>query len=258
MKTTVMVDIIRAMRSPAKRSRMIAPGSTDSPAEETAWITRQASRAVKSRTSAQAKLNNVVEIIGEGLDSEVCSIYLLREGMLELFATRGLNQSAVHVTRMAVGEGLTGTIAENIAYGRIDSYTQEEVEDAARRANIHDFILTLEDGYDTYVGERGIKLSGGQKQRISIARMFMKNPPILIFDEATSALDTKSEKVVQASMEELSKDRTTFIIAHRLSTVRNAKRILVLTENGIEESGAHQELMARGGAYAELYQAFLE
>ncbi len=152
----------------------------------------------------------------------------------------------------------SGTIAENIAYGRIDSYTQEEVEDAARRANIHDFILTLEDGYDTYVGERGIKLSGGQKQRISIARMFMKNPPILIFDEATSALDTKSEKVVQASMEELSKDRTTFIIAHRLSTIRNAERILVLTEKGIEESGTHQELIARGGAYAELYQAFLE
>lgn len=152
----------------------------------------------------------------------------------------------------------SGTIAENIAYGRIGDYTMEDVREAARLAFIDDFIMTLEDGYDTYVGERGIKLSGGQKQRIAIARIFLKNPPILIFDEATSALDTKSEKIVQKSMEILCKDRTTFIIAHRLSTVRGAGRILVLTDDGIVESGTHDELMALGGTYTSLYQAFTE
>ena len=152
----------------------------------------------------------------------------------------------------------SGTIAENIAYGRIADYTMEDVREAARLAFIDDFIMTLEDGYDTYVGERGIKLSGGQKQRIAIARIFLKNPPILIFDEATSALDTKSEKIVQKSMEILCKDRTTFIIAHRLSTIRGAGRILVLTDDGIVESGTHDELMALGGTYTSLYQAFTE
>ena len=152
----------------------------------------------------------------------------------------------------------SGTIAENIAYGKIADYTMEDVREAARLAFIDDFIMTLEDGYDTYVGERGIKLSGGQKQRIAIARIFLKNPPILIFDEATSALDTKSEKIVQKSMEILCKDRTTFIIAHRLSTVRGAGRILVLTDDGIVESGTHDELMALGGTYTGLYQAFTE
>lgn len=152
----------------------------------------------------------------------------------------------------------SGTIAENIAYGRIEDYRIEDVMEAAKMAFIHDFILSLEDGYDTYVGERGIKLSGGQKQRISIARIFLKNPPILIFDEATSALDTKSEKIVQASMATLCKNRTTFIIAHRLSTIRSAGRILVLTDQGIVEEGSHEELMARGGTYAGLYQAFIE
>lgn len=152
----------------------------------------------------------------------------------------------------------SGTVGDNIAYGRIGDCTMEEVEAAARLAHIHDFILTLPDGYDTQVGERGIKLSGGQKQRISIARVFLKNPPILIFDEATSALDTKSERVIQESMAELSKGRTTFIIAHRLSTIRGAGRILVLTDEGIVESGRHEELMALGGVYASLYQAFLD
>ncbi len=152
----------------------------------------------------------------------------------------------------------SGTIAENIAYGRIADYTMEDVREAAKFAFIDDFIMSLEDGYDTYVGERGIKLSGGQKQRIAIARIFLKNPPILIFDEATSALDTKSEKIVQKSMEILCKDRTTFIIAHRLSTVRGASRILVLTDEGIVESGTHDELMALGGTYTGLYQAFTD
>ena len=124
-----------------------------------------------------------------------------------------------------------GTIIDNIRYGRPDA-TDEEVIRAAKAANAHEFIMELADGYDTDIGQRGVKLSGGQKQRLSIARVFLKNPPILIFDEATSALDNESEKVVQKSLELLAKDRTTFVIAHRLSTIRNAKRILVLTENG--------------------------
>ncbi len=152
----------------------------------------------------------------------------------------------------------SGTIAENIAYGRISDYSMNDVIAAAKLAFIDDFIMTLEEGYYTYVGERGIKLSGGQKQRIAIARIFLKNPPILIFDEATSALDTKSEKIVQKSMEILCKNRTTFIIAHRLSTVRGAGRILVLTDDGIAESGTHEELMALGGTYTGLYDAFTE
>ena len=145
-----------------------------------------------------------------------------------------------------------GTIMENIRYGKPDA-TDEEVILAAKRANAHEFIMSFPDGYDTDIGQRGVKLSGGQKQRLSIARVFLKNPPILIFDEATSALDNESEKVVQQSMEELTKNRTTFVIAHRLSTIRNAERILVLTENGIEEEGTHEELMAKKGAYEALY-----
>ena len=146
-----------------------------------------------------------------------------------------------------------GTILENIRYGKPDA-TDEEVVLAAKRANAHDFIMSFPNGYNTDIGQRGVKLSGGQKQRLSIARVFLKNPPILIFDEATSALDNESEQVVQQSMEELAKNRTTFVIAHRLSTIRNAKRILVLTENGIEEEGTHEELLSENGAYAALYQ----
>jgi len=147
-----------------------------------------------------------------------------------------------------------GTVMENIRYGKPDA-TDEEVVAAARAANAHEFIMNLADGYNTDIGQRGVKLSGGQKQRLSIARVFLKNPPILIFDEATSALDNESERVVQESMEELAKNRTTFVIAHRLSTIRNARRILVLTENGIAEEGTHQELLELGGVYAQLYEA---
>ena len=146
-----------------------------------------------------------------------------------------------------------GTILENIRYGKPDA-TDEEVVLAAKRANAHEFIMSFPNGYNTDIGQRGVKLSGGQKQRLSIARVFLKNPPILIFDEATSALDNESERVVQESMEELAKNRTTFVIAHRLSTIRNAERILVLTENGIEEEGTHEELMKKDGAYKALYQ----
>lgn len=146
-----------------------------------------------------------------------------------------------------------GTILENIQYGRPDA-TREEVIEAAKRANAHDFIMSFPEGYDTDIGQRGVKLSGGQKQRLSIARVFLKNPPILIFDEATSALDNESEKVVQDSLETLAKNRTTFVIAHRLSTIRNAEKILVLTENGIAESGSHRELIEKGGIYKKLYE----
>lgn len=145
-----------------------------------------------------------------------------------------------------------GTIMENIRYGKPDA-TDEEIFEAAKRANAHEFIMSLPKGYETDIGQRGIKLSGGQKQRISIARVFLKNPPILIFDEATSALDNESEKVVQESLEKLAADRTTFVIAHRLSTIRNAERILVLTEDGIAESGTHTQLMEQQGVYYNLY-----
>lgn len=146
-----------------------------------------------------------------------------------------------------------GTVLDNIRYGRPDA-TEEQVIEAAKNANAHEFIQELPDGYHTYIGQRGIKLSGGQKQRLSIARVFLKNPPILIFDEATSSLDNESEKVVQDSLEKLAKNRTTFVIAHRLTTIKNAKRILVLTEDGIKESGSHEELLQKNGIYAGLYR----
>ena len=146
------------------------------------------------------------------------------------------------------------TIAENIAYGR-ENATKEEIEEAARLAAADDFIRQLPNGYETKVGERGVKLSGGQKQRIAIARVFLKNPPVVIFDEATSALDTQTEKKVQKTLDELAKNRTTIIIAHRLSTVRNADVIYVLDHGRLIERGSHDELMARHGKYFALYEA---
>ncbi len=145
-----------------------------------------------------------------------------------------------------------GTVFDNIRYGKPDA-TREEVIAAAKNANAHEFILSLPNGYETDIGQCGIKLSGGQKQRLSIARVFLKNPPILIFDEATSALDNESEKVVQESLEKLARNRTTFVIAHRLTTIQNAKRILVLSERGIEEEGSHEQLLKQGGVYEKLY-----
>jgi ATP-binding cassette, subfamily B, bacterial len=150
-----------------------------------------------------------------------------------------------------------GSIKENIGYGKIDA-TDEEIIEAAKKANIHDFIMSLDEGYDAYVGERGVKLSGGQKQRISIARVFLKNPPILILDEATSALDNESERFIQNSLEKLSKNRTTIVIAHRLSTIRNSDEIIVINDEGIQERGSHKELLQKDGIYSYYYNMQFE
>ncbi|MEN2766823.1 ABC transporter ATP-binding protein [Ornithinibacillus xuwenensis] len=151
----------------------------------------------------------------------------------------------------------TGTLRENIAYGKLNA-TEEEIREAARRAHLEEFIHELPDGYDTQVGERGLKLSGGQKQRIAIARMFLKNPPILILDEATSALDTETEMIIQQALNDLAKDRTTLVIAHRLATIRNADRIMVVTKKGIEEEGSHEELLKREGVFANLHKVQMQ
>ena len=149
----------------------------------------------------------------------------------------------------------TGTIFDNIAYGKLGA-SREEVYEAAKKANIHDYIMSLPEGYDTFVGERGIKLSGGQKQRISIARVFLKNPPILILDEATSALDNVTENYIQDSLDELCKNRTTIVVAHRLSTIKNADEIIVMDRDGIQERGTHTQLLEKdNGIYRELYEA---
>lgn len=180
------------------------------------------------------------KILIDGKDIRDVTISSLRENI-------GVVQQDVYL--------FSGTVYENILYGRPDA-TEEEVIEAAKAAGAHEFIEELKDGYNSYVGERGLKLSGGQKQRISIARMFLKNPSIIILDEATSALDNESELIVQKSLEKLAKGRTAFIIAHRLTTIKNADRILFLTEDGIEEEGTHQELIEKNGKYAKLYSLY--
>ncbi len=181
-------------------------------------------------------------ILLDGIDTKTVTLHSLR------------NQIGVVAQDVYL---FSGTIRENLIYGKSDA-TEEEIVEAAKLAGAHAFISALPEGYDTYVGERGVKLSGGQKQRISIARVFLKNPPLLILDEATSALDNESERLVQQSLERLTQGRTTFTIAHRLTTIRNADRILVLTEHGIEESGSHAQLMAQNGIYADLYKLYTE
>src|SRR5699024_2847827 len=151
----------------------------------------------------------------------------------------------------------TGTLRENIAYGKLDA-TDEEVEEAAKLAHMEDFITELPDGYDTQVGERGLKLSGGQKQRIAIARMFLKNPSILILDEATSALDTETEAIIQDTLMKLTKDRNTCVINHRVATIKHADRIFVITKDGIAEKCSHNELIAKGGIFAHLHDVQLK
>lgn len=177
------------------------------------------------------------QILLDGTDIRVLRLACLRRNI-------GIVQQDVYL--------FAGTVADNISYGKAHA-SRAEITAAAQQANAHDFIMRLPQGYDTDIGQRGVKLSGGQKQRLSIARVFLKDPPIIIFDEATSALDNESERAVQESLERLTHNRTTIVIAHRLSTVRNAQRIVVLTEDGIDEQGTHDELIALGGVYANLY-----
>src|SRR5690625_3164211 len=151
----------------------------------------------------------------------------------------------------------TGTLRENIAYGKLNA-TDEEIEEAAKLAHMEDFIAELPDGYDTQVGERGLKLSGGQKQRIAIARMFLRNPSILILDEATSALDSETEAIIQDALMKLTTNRTTIVIAQRLATIRHADRIFVITKEGIDEQGTHEELISKGGLFAHLHDVHLK
>lgn len=213
--------------------------------------------------SLQIKAGEYVAIVGSSgvgkttLCSLIPRFYEANEGQI-LLDGKDIRRVRLRSLRRNVGVVqqdvylFAGTVADNIRYGKPDACRAEIIE-AAKQANAHNFIMALPDGYDTDIGQRGVKLSGGQKQRLSIARVFLKDPPILIFDEATSALDNESERAVQESLEKLANNRTTLVIAHRLSTVRNAERIIVLTDNGVDEQGTHEALIAMGGAYANLY-----
>lgn len=218
---------------------------------------------VLKNISLEVKKGETIALVGlsGGGKTTLCSLiprfYDVSEGSIKI---DGIDIKGIKLKSLRKNIGIVqqdvylfaGSVMENIRYGKPDA-TDEEVIEASKNANAHDFILDLEKGYDTYVGERGVKLSGGQKQRISIARAFLKDPPVLILDEATSSLDNQSEKVVQQSLETLSSSRTTIVIAHRLTTIKNADKILVLTDNGIEEQGSHDELIVSNGIYASLY-----
>ena len=219
---------------------------------------------VLANISLKVKAGENIAVVGPSgsgkttLCSLVSRFYEPQQGRI-LLDGRDIRELSLSELRNAIGVVqqdvylFSGSILENILYGK-KSGTREDAVEAAKQAGVHDFIMSLPEGYDTYVGERGVMLSGGQKQRISIARVFVKNPPILILDEATSALDNESELYIKNSLSRLSKGRTTFTIAHRLSTVRNASRIIVLTEKGIEQQGTHEELMAVEGVYKRLYE----
>lgn len=218
---------------------------------------------VLKHLSLHIKVGEYVALVGpSGVGkTTLCSLiprfYEVSKGQILL---DGINISGVTMRSLRKNIGIVqqdvylfaGTVLENIRYGKLDA-SEEEIIAAAKKANAHDFIMALPKGYATDIGQRGVKLSGGQKQRLSVARVFLKDPPIIIFDEATSSLDNESERAVQDSLEKLTANRTTLVIAHRLSTVRHAQRILVLTDNGIEEQGTHDELIALNGTYANLY-----
>ena len=218
---------------------------------------------VLKHLSLHIKVGEYVALVGpSGVGkTTLCSLiprfYEVSKGQILL---DGINISGMTMRSLRKNIGIVqqdvylfaGTVLENIRYGKLDA-SEEEIIAAAKKANAHDFIMALPKGYDTDIGQRGVKLSGGQKQRLSVARVFLKDPPIIIFDEATSSLDNESERAVQDSLEKLTVNRTTLVIAHRLSTVRHAQRILVLTDNGIEEQGTHDELIAMNGTYANLY-----
>ena len=223
---------------------------------------------VLKNISLDIKVGEYVALVGSSgvgkttLCSLIPRFYEVNEGKILL---DGVNIRDISLRSLRQNIGIVqqdvylfaGTAADNIRYGKLEA-GREEIVEAARKANAHDFIMALPNGYDTDIGQRGVKLSGGQKQRLSIARVFLKDPPVIIFDEATSALDNESERAVQDSLEKLTSNRTTLVIAHRLSTVRNAQRIVVLTDSGMDEQGTHEELMALGGAYASLYEVGLK
>ena len=220
-------------------------------------------KAVISDLSLSLKAGNTVALVGPsgGGKSTVCNLiprfYNVGSGRITVdgIDIRDITLESLRRNIGMVSQNVflfDGTVRENIAYGCPDA-TDEEVQEAARKANIHDFILTLDNGYDTEVGERGVKLSGGQRQRVSIARVFLKNPKLLILDEATSALDNVTEMQIQQSLEELSRGRTVIVVAHRLSTVKNADEIVVIDQTGIVERGSHEELLRKGGEYSKLY-----
>lgn len=235
--------------------------------DEVSFRYEEGQDSVLSHVNLQVKPGEYVALVGSSgagkttLCSLIPRFYDVTEGTIYL---DGTDIRHMKLTDLRRNIGIVqqdvylfaGTIMENIRYGRPEA-SDEEVIRAAQAANAHEFIMNMPKDYDTDIGQRGVKLSGGQKQRLSIARAFLKNPPILIFDEATSALDNESERVVQESLERLAKDRTTFVIAHRLSTIRNARRILVLTEEGIAEEGTHKELLEKNGVYARLCEAGL-
>ena len=221
-------------------------------------------RKVLKNLSLSIKAGTTVALVGPSGAGKttICSLiprfYDVDEGAITIdgIDVRDMTKESLRAQIGIVQQDIflfAGTIRENIAYGKLDA-TQEEIEEAARKANLADFIASLPDGYDTQIGERGLKLSGGQKQRVAIARMFLKNPPILILDEATSALDGENEKMIQEALNDLSKGRTTIVIAHRLGTIRNADRILVITDEGIAEEGTHEELLAiENGLFAKMH-----